>query len=674
MKKLPCHYLASALALALLALPHCARGDFSRGDNYQGDVTPDRYAQRQSYRDALRLIRTNQFTRYQRVKPSLRTYALYPYLEYTEHVRRISRKTEADILAFARQHEDTPLAEPLLRHWLANLASRGQWDTFLAHYGRVTPTDTLACRHGYALHRAGRTEEMMQAVTGLWLVDFSQPKECDPAFKAWREKGGLTPELAWQRFALATKSNRRRLAGYLMRYLHKSDKPYASNFRLVQGKPRVIKRTRSFAADNPRNREIILHGVERLARSDPEDALTTLNNYQSRHDFDPAALERAYARIGVWLALKSDKPELAAGLPVNLHENPELVEARIRQSLRMTDWGNVIVLINLLPDEYKASPRWRYWQARALATSPEPADRHAGMEIFSELSRGRTIYGFLAADAIGNSYSFEDEPLDVDQNQILSLERTPGIERALELLSLGERVRARREWFFSTRDFSRSEQRIAARVALRWGWHKAAIQTMINAEAWNNLDLRFPLAYRERFTAQAHRANIPVQWSLAVARQESAFMPDARSSAGALGLMQLMPSTAKIVAKKLGVPYPGKGALTEPELNIRLGTHYLGQMLRRYDNNRILATAAYNAGPGQVDRWLDSSMPLDVWIEVIPFPETRNYVQNVLMFSNIYGKRINEPGPLIYPHESSAFKGELVVLRPPGAALSEQGE
>ncbi|MGV0034168.1 MAG: transglycosylase SLT domain-containing protein, partial [Candidatus Azotimanducaceae bacterium WSBS_2022_MAG_OTU7] len=233
------------------------------------------------------------------------------------------------------------------------------------------------------------------------------------------------------------------------------------------------------------------------------------------------------------------------------------------------------------------------------------------------------------------------EPSSVTLEQILSLEESPGVKRAHELFALGERSQARREWYFSTSEFNNTERTIAAHIALRWGWYKVSIQAMIDAGAWNHLDYRFPIAYSDTFITHARHANIPVQWSLAVARQESAFMPDAKSSSGALGVMQLMPGTAKQVAGKIGVSYASNRSLIEPDLNIRLGTNYLGEMLRRFDNNRILASAAYNAGPGRVNRWLNPNVPFDVWIEIIPFLETRNYVQNVLMFSSIYSWRMD---------------------------------
>ncbi|MBT7721391.1 MAG: transglycosylase SLT domain-containing protein [Gammaproteobacteria bacterium] len=653
---------------------HCV-ADFSRGAGYNPTVAPDRFEQRQMYLDAIHLIKTSQFSRLQKLKPQLRTYPLYPYLEYTEISYRISRQSEQDILRFVEQYKDTPLVESLLAHWLSNLAKRGKWEIFVTHYDKVTPTKKLACQHAYGLYKVGMVDQALTQAEKLWTVGFSQPDECDSIFNVWRGANGITPEIAWQRFALSLKENNKDLASYLIRFVDRQDKPFATNYRLVHLKPKTIKRYKSFKATNIRNREIILHGVKRLSRLDPEDALLTLEKYEKLQDFNPDELEDAYTYIGVRLAGKSSDLALVDSLPVNLHEHPKLVEARIRQNLKHGDWSNVMVLINLLPQEQQKSNRWQYWKARALGLSADEADREIARNVMIELSSERSFYGFVSADILQNQYNYQDEPSPVTLEQILSLEESPGIQRALELFALGERSQARREWYFSTSDFNNVERDVAARVALRWGWYKASIQTMIDAGAWNHLDHRFPIAYADTFITHARRANIPVQWSLAIARQESSFMTDAKSSAGALGVMQLMPATAKQVAAKIGVSYPNNRSLTSPDLNIRLGTNYLGQMLRKFDNNRILASAAYNAGPGRVNQWLNPNVPFDVWIEIIPFTETRNYVQNVLMFSSIYSRRMNERQPLIYPHERNYFSpqqvsaiqalGEKLSVKPP---------
>ena len=352
---------------------------------------PDRFEQRQQYQAALQLIRSNHMTRYRKLKPQLQDYPLYPYLEYNELTRRMSWQTRADILAFTEQYQDTPLAAMLEQRWLGHLAGRGQWRAFLAFHERfkesVILTRTLACYLGQALYRTGRLKEARAQARALWLVNFSQPDTCDPVFKSWRDQGGLTGELAWQRLSLSIRTGPRKLSRYLLRFIDKQDKSHADNFRRVQSQPRTILRTRTFRKSHIRHQEIILYGVTRLAKTDPESALKALQTYQPLQTFDPDALEAAYAQIGIFLAQKDLPVRSRNGarsivgqpLPVNLHRYPQLIEAGIRQALRLAykeadsgaGWARVLELIKQLPTDLQMTPRWRYWQARALNASRE---------------------------------------------------------------------------------------------------------------------------------------------------------------------------------------------------------------------------------------------------------------------------------------------------------------
>ncbi len=549
-----------------------------------------------------------------------------------------------------------------MQNWLYNLAKRGEWKTFLAHYDPQNSTEKNSCFYGFALYKEGKVEEAMAQAEKLWLVDFSQPDECDPVFKIWRDSDGLTADMAWQRYSLALKNNKVKLATYLARFLAREDRQLGNSYKLVHTRPSNIKRINRFRSPDPRVADLVLHGVKRLARRRPDQALETLAQYEQIHHFDEEELNNTYVYIGKHLAVTPVKENKIDSIPVNLRDYPELTEARIRYAIKEADWAQVLVLINLLPEDLQQETSWQYWKAHVLAISSNPEDRKAGDTIFSHLSGLRTFYGFLSADRLHRDYNFMNEPSGVSTEEILALESTPGIQRALELLTLDERNRARREWYFTTRDFSNKERQIAARVAEKWGWYKPAIQSLIDAKAWNDLDYRFPVAYYDTFITQARVADIPVFWNLAIARQESAFMPDAKSPVGAYGLMQLMPATARIVAKQRGISFRKNRELIEPSLNIKLGSHYLGNMLRRYDNNRLLATAAYNAGPGNVDRWLNPDLSLEAWVETIPFKETRNYVQNVMMFSVIYANRLHQKQPLIYPHEYAGFHQQSVEL------------
>src|SRR5690606_11198374 len=214
---------------------------------------------------------------------------------------------------------------------------------------------------------------------------------------------------------------------------------------------------------------------------------------------------------------------------------------------------------------------------------------------------------------------------------------------------------ARREWYHISRVFSREELIAQAKLAHDLDWHFPAIRTLSQARHWDDLDVRFPMPYRSSLTSAAKSRGLHSSWVYAITRQESAFMDDARSHAGAIGLMQLMPATARETARRFGISLNSTYQVLKPETNIQLGTAYLSQVSAQFDGHRILASAAYNAGPTRVRQWLRGADHLesDVWVENIPFDEPRQYVQNVLTYSVIYGQKLNAPQQLVERHERS---------------------
>ena len=648
------------LTLLLIPLLALAEDNPRRGTNWSDAAIPtaealNRYAERKLYEELKRLIQIGQHARYAERRVALIDYPLYPYLEYTYHAYRLSRLKPEQLREFAENWPDTPLPRLLRGSWLRYLGIRGNWPMLAQHYDPSHSNDTLACQYANSLYRTGQIEAAHSATARLWLSGTSQPDACDAPFKLWRDAGQLSSAMAWERFALALEANQYKLASYLVRFLHKDKRGLANRFREVHQRPTRIRSFKRYAADGEQERRMILHALRRLARKDAPAAYNALRTYEKSHAFTAAELRDTYVYVGKRLALDFAGEALIYDVPIDDETDTGLIEARLRYALRQQDWSEVLVSLHRLPQAKADSNRWRYWRARALLESEENADRASGIGVLAELAQLRSFYGFLAADLLNQPYEFGHEPKNFAADEIERVRLLPGIQRAFELLATDSPVHARRQWQHTTLSLTPRQQEIAAHTARSWGWHERAIRSMIDAEAWNDLEVRFPLAYREAFTYHSTRENIPLSWAFAVTRQESAFMADARSSSGAGGLMQLMPATAKLVAGKIGLKLVAKTQVNQPETNIRLGTTYLGQMLRRFDNNRIVASAAYNAGPARAARWYDASVPLDIWIETMPFSETRDYVQNVAVFAAIYAERMGEQQPLIYAHEYSGF-------------------
>jgi soluble lytic murein transglycosylase len=295
--------------------------------------------------------------------------------------------------------------------------------------------------------------------------------------------------------------------------------------------------------------------------------------------------------------------------------------------------------IDAMTAEERSAEEWRYWRGIALQRSERSLEAEA---ILGDLATERSYYGFLAADEMGQPYAFDSNAFVADDRRIAELALRPELVRARELFLVGLESRGRSEWGEVLRDFGAEDRIQAAILAHRWGWHSQAIAAAASVSEYDDLALRYPLPYPDTFREFAEDARISPTWAYGVARSESLFMRDVRSGAGAVGLMQLMPATGKKVAREIHLPYLGLDTLTDPHSNIRLGTTYLGQMADRYGGNRVLATAAYNAGPHRVDAWLPESGSIDAraWIENIPFNETRRYVRRVLAADTIFHWRM----------------------------------
>jgi soluble lytic murein transglycosylase len=293
-----------------------------------------------------------------------------------------------------------------------------------------------------------------------------------------------------------------------------------------------------------------------------------------------------------------------------------------------------------MPPDERDAEEWRYWRAVALK---EIGQVNAAKSGFERLALERSYYGFLAADELGRPYAFLHNALIVDEKELESLGNRHELIRARELFLVGLDGRGRSEWDAAVAYFTEPQKAHAAVLADRWGWHSRAISAAASIGEYDDLSLRYPLPFRDTFEEHASNARIATTWAYGIARSESLFMRDIRSSAGAIGLMQLMPATGRTVAGEINLPYVGLDTLTDPIANIRLGTAYLGQMATRYGGNQVLATAAYNAGPHRVDRWVPDRGSIDarIWIENIPFNETRSYVRRVMAADTIFHWRLN---------------------------------
>ena len=607
--------------------------------------------QRQLYDDAKRALGKGDSGPYLRNADALKTYPLTPYLAYDELTARLKSASNQEIERFLADHGDLPQANWMKLRWLRWLAERGDWATFVKYYDPKLNFTELDCLNGQYQVQHKLKAEGYATAEKLWLVGKAQPAACDALFSQWAAEGQLTEQKRWQRVKLAAEARNYGLATSLANGLNTLG-PQARLMIDVAQKPDMLSQPSRFLPASEAMSDAVGLGLRRLARQNPEKAASLLDTYAANMHFSRDEKVAIAREIGLTFARRYD----SRGLDIMTQYDPELrdntvTEWRLRLLLRLGRWEDAYQLTRKLPQDLATTSRWRYWQARSLELA-EPKNPQAQV-LFKKVANERDFYGFLAADRAQTPYQLNNRPLVLSPQLIKKVRNTPGVQRALEFHDRGQVVDGRREWYYVSRLFSRDEMVAQAKLAYDLKWYFPAIRTISQAQYWDDLDIRFPMAHRDTLVREAKLRGLHSSWVFAITRQESAFMDDARSGVGASGLMQLMPATAKETARKFSIPLASPQQVLNPDKNIQLGAAYLSQVHGQFNGNRVLASAAYNAGPGRVRQWLKGANHLgfDVWIESIPFDETRQYVQNVLSYSVIYGQKLNAPQPVVDWHE-----------------------
>ncbi|WP_114326317.1 transglycosylase SLT domain-containing protein [Candidatus Colwellia aromaticivorans] len=593
--------------------------------------------QQQRFIKAEKLVYKSKSTQYKSLYNHLHYYPLQPYLDQKRLLNSIRLSNTVEINEFLVKYKGTPLDWPLRKTWLKYLAKKKQGLLFLQVY-KPTSNAELSCQYLKFRLASGLPESVvLPEVTKLWKVGKSQSKECDPLFERWQKAGYQTNAVVWQRIALAADGGKHTLIPYLTKLLPPEQQYLAELWHKVRRDPSLVGKLKYFPNNSIRETEILAYGLMRLIWRHPNNAIRSYKKAQQKFVFTHAQQRRINEKFALALSAKNhqqaqvwlDKLEFSS-------LNKNMLQWRLSQALKEQDWQRLIVDLKLLPSQYKDDLKWKYWYARALIAT-DAVER--GQYLLQQLANERHYYGFLAASYLRAPASMQHKPLAFSYAEKRRVINYPAAKRAFEFYHLGRYYKARSEWNYLISQLTNREKLIAAKVANENQWFDRTIFTLAKVGYLDDVTLRFPKAFDEEINRHANNEKIAPAWAFAIARRESSFMTDAHSSAGAEGLMQLMPNTAKSLKKgKINRNY-----LLNADNNIQLGTRYLKKLLDRNSGNQVLATAAYNAGPHRVKSWLKNlkAIPADIWIETIPFKETRDYVKSVLAYQEIYQ---HEPG------------------------------
>jgi soluble lytic murein transglycosylase len=622
---------------------------------FSEDTVQDEDGRRRDYQAAMEALKAGQTTRFKKLYARLDGYILRGYFEYEFLKNRVASTSPANLRRFLEENSQAPISDTIRKKWLRVLASRGDWKTFLVEYQDIEGDPELQClRLSRLLKTSEEQAPLMGEVEKIWLTGKELPRTCEPVFTAWKKAGHMNSDKIWERIRLAMESRNVHLAGEIARYLDPSERVWAKRWQAMHNDPVRGLHNITYPVETPVARMIVKHGVVRLARRDPEEAMAQWELLKKKYQFFGEDDNYVLRYIGI-LAAQDHLPQALTWLSAVSAEPGDMTLHlwRLKTALRAGQWEMAKRFIAGLGEEQRQDSQWRYWTARIL---DETGNKDEARRYYETLARDRSYYGFLAADHAGKDYSMQHVGVDATPEELSAMLARPGIQMARELYLMGQVTDARRQWNWTTRHLNNRDLAVAAVIAQQWGWYDRAILTVAKSDQQDDLELRFPLLYRDTIEANATEYGIDPSWVYGVVRQESAFVADARSQAGALGLMQLMPATGRLTGRRLNVPIRNNRALLDIENNLRLGAGYLQEVLGRNNGNQVLATASYNAGPNRVNSWLpETTLDADIWVETIPFSETRDYVKNVMSYTTVYDHRLGSHPMRLQDRMQSVF-------------------
>ncbi|SFI07268.1 transglycosylase SLT domain-containing protein [Modicisalibacter xianhensis] len=604
------------LAALLISLPAVA------------DVASDR-----AMREALEAARNRDWSRID--DAAINDHVLAGYVEYHRLRSQLPHVAPSVVNSFLQRHADSPLSDWMRGVAQVSYGDAGRHDALLAVSDGV-PRGTIRQCHYYTALLDRDPAAAAEGGLELWLTGRSQPSECDALFDTLLSRGAIDAQAIWQRMMLAWENGEDGLMNYLARKLPGSWSDAQQALDRVKGDYAAVTRIPvNLGHQGQASAALFTAAMHNFTRADTEAALeawrkigphlplSETQRHVVEHDLAFYSMVREVSNNQGWV--DDVLPRLAEG---------DLLELRVRRALAERNWNEVVHWVHQMPDDPRQDARWQYWLGRALE---QLGDEQTARKAYAAAADDRSFFGFAAADKLGQPYALNMAQATFNDAYRREVANWPVVQRAEALQRIGEPGLARSEWYAAIERATEEEARALADYAQQRGWYATLVQTTIAADQWDALAWRFPNAYQDSFQRWGNANGVDPFLLMGIARRESAFNNEAVSPVGARGLMQLMPGTAAHVSGQLGIDTPSMNELFEPETNIRLGSHYISRMLDRYSGNRLAATAAYNAGPGRVDRWLrDAPQEFDLFVESIPFRETRDYVQAVLAYQVIF--------------------------------------
>jgi soluble lytic murein transglycosylase len=566
---------------------------------------------------------------------------LAPYLEYWRLKLRLEESPEPEVRAFLEREPGTYLADRLRADWLKLLGKRADWASFERELSPLIVDDLEIRCYAWLARLAREDGGAGEEARAIWLEPRELPEGCHTLASRLSESGVFSVEDVWRRLRLLVAYGQASAARRALAYLPASEKHDEALFNQAMTAPaRLLGQPRK-DLERRSTREMVVLAVLRLGRGDPEAAVEVLQGKLGAR-LPEADLKYLWGRLayeGARRLLPDAHAWYAQADPAALDD--EQLAWKSRAALRAADWQAVRDAVDRMSASARQDPAWTYWYGRALGAQGVADGARA---YYLRISGQPNFYGLLAAEELGGMAGVPEPFHAPAESDVDTARLNPGLARALELYRLGLRTEATREWVFTIRAMDDLQLLAAAELARRAGIYDRAINTADRTAHRHNYKVRYLAPFKDVFDEQTRSAGLEQAWVLGLVRQESRFIVDAKSSVGARGLMQLMPATARWVAKRTGLREFHPSKVSEVSLNVALGTGYLRMVLDDL-GHPVLASAAYNAGPGRARRWRGAqALEGAIYAETIPFNETRDYVKkvmaNTMYYAQLFGGKL----------------------------------
>jgi soluble lytic murein transglycosylase len=580
------------------------------------------------------------------------------YVEYYALRSRLRSVQANDVYEFLRKYDNLAIADRLRNDWLLVLGLRGDW----ANFDRLLPQFVLAddsqVKCYSMLSKAVRNNKVGSEARQF----LKSPKQyADGCYSLvtylYQQKQWSETEL-WEQLRVAAESSALPLAKRLGKLLNIPEK------RMIEVMEKPQNYLKKATYNDQTARHLLIMAIARLAKKDADLAVQQLERYQAHLNREELGLAWAQIAMPVAQKLHVDANHYWKKTEgVNLSN--EAYQWRVRSALRELNWPAVKNAILAMPTSLQTEPTWVYWYARALMHEGKKDEAFA---LFSSISEQHHFYGQLALEERGQKIGVPEQAKAVTAEEIAPMAKNPHLQRAIRFYAMNLRFEGTREWNWALRGMNERELIVAAEFARQNNLLDRMVNTSDRTKSEHDFNQRFPTPFNENMYKSTKALGLDMAWVYGLIRQESRFIMHAKSHVGASGLMQVMPQTARYVAKKIGLNDFVPEQVNDIATNITLGTSYLNMVLTDLGGSQALASAAYNAGPGRPRAWrasLTRTVEGAIFAETIPFSETRGYVKNVLSNATYYAA--------IFEKKPQSLKARLGAVTPRGAA-GDSGE